>query len=194
MGNKIANSVLIGMVCCLGLLAQKLPPKELAGLVEGENTRQQVVSLVAESKREGIPLLLELTTESFPGVDDHSLQVGLADVFGEVKAEESIPFLLSHLILRRTEGADFAPWTKIDAVVLRSFPCIQALVSIGSTASRSLIKEYAGRSESENRQAAIFVVAHIPNVPEAADFLRGISNPTLLERAYIKKGLDLQTH
>jgi HEAT repeat protein len=194
MGNKIAKSVLICMVCCLGLPAQKLGRKELAGLVEGENTRQQAVSLVAESRREGIALLMELTTESFPGVDDHSLQVGLADVFGELRAEESIPFLQSHLILRRSEGADFAPWTKIDAVVLRSFPCIQALVSIGANASRALIKEYAGRNESENRQAAIFVVARIPNVPEAVGFLKGVSNPTALERDYINRGLELQTH
>ena|SRR3569833_1035916 len=194
MGNKIANSVLICMMCCLGLSTPKLTRQELAGLVEAENTRQQAVLLVAESRREGIALLMELTTKLFPGADDHNLQVGLADVFGELKAEESIPFLRSYLILRRSEGADFAPWTKTDAVVLRSFPCVQALISIGANASRALIKEYAGRNESENRQAAIFVVAHIPNVAEAAGFLTRVSNPTILERDYINKGLKLQTH
>jgi hypothetical protein len=195
MGNKIADLALICVMCSIGMPAQQLTPKALAGLVAGDDTREQVVSFVSESRRERIALLMELTTASFPGVDDHSLQVGLADLFGELKVDESIPFLVSHLILRRSEGADFAPWTKVDAVVLRSFPCVQALVSIGANASKALIKEYAGRNASENRLAAIFSVAHIPGVPEAAGFLEGVSSPTFLERDYINKGLlALQTH
>ena len=178
----------------MDLLGQRLTVNELPVLVAGEDTRQQAVSFVSASRRGRIPLLMQLTTESFPNVDDHSLQVGLADVFGEVKADESIPFLLRHLILRRSEGADFAPWTKIDPVVLRSFPCIRALVSIGARASKALIKEFAGGNDSEGRLAAIFVVAHIPGVPEASGFLKGVSNPTVLERYYIDRGLDLQKY
>ena len=135
---------------------------------------------------------MELTTESFPGVDNHSLQVGLAEIFGELKVEESIPFLVGHLILRRYEGVDFAPWSKTEPVALRTFPCIQALASIGGNGSKAIIKEYRTRNESEERLAAIFVVAHIPSVPEAIEFLKGVSNPTVLERYYINKGLKLQ--
>jgi hypothetical protein len=150
------------------------------------------VSLVLDSRRERIPLLIELTTGSFPSVNNDDLQVGLADIFGELKVEESIPFLVSHLILRRYYGADFAPWMKTDDTVLRTFPCIQALVSIGGNASKALIKEYRTRNKSEERSAAIFVVAHVPGVPEAIEFLKGVSNPTVLERDFISSGLRLQ--
>lgn len=150
------------------------------------------VAFVSGSRRERIPLVMELTTESFPSVDDHRLQVGLADIFGELKVEESVPFLANHLILRRYPGADFAPWSKRDPVVLQTFRPFRPSFRSGRTHLKALIKEYAGAKQSEKRLAAIFVVAHIPGVPEAVEFLKSVSEPTGLEREYINTGLELQ--
>src|SRR5215469_3958287 len=193
MGNKL-TVLLICAMRCMGLSAQQPTLKELAGLVADENTRQQVVSFVSASRRERIPLLMELTADSFPESDSYSLQIGLAEIFGELKVGESIPFLERHLILQRGEFANFAPWLKTEDVVLRSFPSVQALISIGPSAARALIKDYATSSKSDERLAAVFVVAHIRDVPEAIEFLKGISNPTGLERYYIDMGLKLQAH
>ena len=193
MGNKLTDLILICVTCCMGLPAQQVTLNGLAGLVADGNTRRQAMSFVSDSRRERIPLLIEMTTGSFPGVNNHNLQVGLAEIFGDLKVEESIPFLVSHLIMRRYEGVDFASWSKTDDGILGTFPCIQALVSIGPPASKAIINEYAARDGSEGRLAAIFVVARVPGVPEAVEFLKGVSNPTFLERYYIKQGLELQT-
>ena len=83
---------------------------------------------------------------------------------------------------------------KTETIVLRSFPCIQALVLIGAKGSRSLIQKYTGSSDSEERLGAIFVVAHVDGVPEAGAFLKGVSNPTILERSYIEQGMKRQEH
>jgi hypothetical protein len=175
--------------CGLPLVAQTIVNTDLARLLASEEGREDAIAFVSASPNDRIPLLLELTKRSGADADGHDLLVGLADAFGKLKVERAIPFLLKNLTLPRDQFIDLKPWMKTDYVIVQAFPSIAAMISIGPDASRAIMHAYGQAMTNEDRLASIFVVAHIPGVPEAKIFLRRVSLQASQERFFAQEGL-----
>ena len=172
------------------LSAQTVTQADLPRLLAKKSGSQRVISFVAASRAERLPLLLDLANTTPPDVDEHDLYVGLADTFGALKATEAIPFLLRNIALRRDLFLDLAPWLKTAQVIEWSFPAAAALISIGPDASRAVMRAYDQAMKPEERLAAVFVVSRIRGVSEARVFLSRVIGRADLERYFAQEGVE----
>ena len=161
-------------------------------MLANESTRSATVAKLAASGKGRIPLLISWTRNPPAQVDKLKLYVGLADTFGQLKATEAIPFLISNISLRRWAFDGPNTWLKTPAVVKERLPCILALIQIGPEASRALMNAYPHGMMDEDRLAAIFVISRIKGVPEARSFLLSVSGQINLERHLLEDGLNLR--
>jgi hypothetical protein len=180
---------MLSALCSGGPLLGQAAGQNLPGLLANEGDRQRAVSFVASSRAERVPLLLELAQTTPPGVDEHDLHVGLADVFGALKVTEAIPFLLLNASLRREAIIDLGSWIKTPQSIERSFPAVAALISIGPSASRAAMRAYDQPATPEQRLALLFVVSRVRGVPEARLFLSGALGRANLERFFAHEGM-----
>jgi hypothetical protein len=158
------------LMSCARAASQVYGEHELASMLARERTRRRAIAEIRDSGGAKIPLLLSWALTPPADVDGDDLKVGLADAFGQLKVSKAIPFLIGNICLRRSV-VDLQPWLKVDSVILRSFPSIAALIEIGPDASRELMKALKEPMRPEDRLAAIFVISHISDVPEALPFL-----------------------
>jgi hypothetical protein len=103
-----------------------------------------------------------------PGLNRTELFIGLADVFGELRTKEAIPFLIQNISLARWVRTNI--WMKEPDVVQGHLPAVGALIKIGPEASKALVDiDWISKSWDDNL-AAIFVVSQIGD-PEGRPFL-----------------------
>ena len=196
MGRKAA--VIAGAACAVGsLLLFTLKSREpeadraLAAALANDTTRSAAVASIVAAGRGKLPLLLFWAKTPPKGVVTCGFETGLADALGELRATEAIPFLVSRITMKRSCGANFAPWLKTIEVLKWNLPSVGALVRIGPDASRSLIKNFHQLPDGEDRIAALFVVAQIKGVPEARPFLQTALRQASAETYWSQEGINL---
>ena len=190
---RVMIKVWLGLILCSSAMSASLltqnNEQELALLLASKSERQKAIAFVAASRTSRVPLLLSLAKAVPPNVDEHELQVGLADAFGALKVTEAIPFLLRHIALRREALVDLRPWLKTADVIELSFPSVTALISIGPDASVAAMRAYDQATTPEERLAIVFVVSRIGGVPAAKPFLSHVVGRADLERYFAQEGL-----
>jgi hypothetical protein len=181
--------IIVGLVMsCTIAVAQEANDRELARLLANETTRSRAVSRILASGSAKIPLLLSWTKTAPTQVDEYQLYVGLADVFGQLRTTQAIPFLIKNIQLSRTNKTDV--WLKTAEVVQVEMPAVAALVRIGPAASRAVIHSFEAAMPPEDRLPLIFVVSRIRD-PEARAFLSSVLGELNLERSWAEDGLKL---
>jgi hypothetical protein len=157
----ISVSICAVTIALSAVHAQSIGDDRLAHDLADETTRQAAVASIVSVGRDEIPLLLRWA-ETLPArVDEEQMRIGLADAFGELCANDAIPFLIRNISLRRTGVVDLSPWLKTPEHVIETFPAVAALIKIGPEASRALIRAWTGPMKAEDRVAAIFVVSRL---------------------------------
>ena len=164
---------------------------ELARLLASPDTRHRAVYEIVMSGHADLPALLALARDPPDEVDKSGLYVGLADVFGRLRAKDAIPFLIENISLQRFTPAAGNIWLKTDQVVQEMLPAVVALIRIGPEASRALIREPWKERPPDDHHAAVFVVAHIRGVAEARNFLISALDNGPIERHWAEEGLRL---
>jgi hypothetical protein len=76
-----------------------------------------------------VPVLLSWTRTPPEGVNEYELDIGLADVFGQMRISEAIPFLIKNINLSRTGKMNV--WLKTASVIETEMPAVSALVASG---------------------------------------------------------------
>ncbi len=182
------------MQCCTSLLLQvallgRAPGAhtdvELALLLSKDATRKEGVSRAVSTREHSVPVLLQWTKDPPAIVDKHELFIGMADVFGELKVKEAIPFLVQNILMQRWMEANI--WMKTDKVLQERLPAAGALVRIGPDATFAILERYSEFGADE-RAAAIFTIAQIED-PRAREFLMEVTRQAALERYWSEQGL-----
>jgi len=154
-----------------------------------KSTRPDAVAEVVAAGSEKVPLLLSWTRNPPGGVDRRQLYLGMADVFGELRTKQAIPFLIENISLDQAFMLN-PPWLKSAQAVKARLPCVAALIRIGPEASDALIRAAEEPMERSDWLAVVFTVAQIGD-PGARDFLTSAAAKakTGVERARAEEGL-----
>ncbi len=86
--------------------------RALARRLADPQTRESAVAEVVTLGNRKVPLLLSWTRKPPGGLnfmERWELDIGLADVFGQLKTEAAIPFLISHISMTRSMNCDSCP-------------------------------------------------------------------------------------
>lgn len=195
---KITSMLALLLAICLGCSNCKaqeygssdLP--ELALMLASRSARAVAIERLAVAGKARVPQFLSLALNPPAHVDKNELYIGLAELFGKLKAAESIPFLVRNISLR--EYPDVSPniWLKTADSILERRPSMRALIQIGPESSRALIAAFHNGLNGEDRLAVIFVVSRIKDVPEAHEFLLSALWELNQERRLVEQGLRLQ--
>lgn len=177
---------------CLPVCARGAAEQSLAHELAGDGTRENAVAKIVARGSSVVPLLLSWTRKPPADVNEHDLNVGLADAFGRLKTKEAIPFLIKNISMKR--GAlDDTPntWLKVPEVIERRLPAVVALIQIGPEASEAVMRASWQRPMVDDAMlAAIFVVSRIPNVPGARRFLSSALSGANLQMFWAQEGID----
>ena len=175
------------MTCGIAL-GQAESDSQLARRLADPATRSDAVSRVLREGADRIPLLLSWAKRPPEQVNEYELDIGLADVFGQLKAREAIPFLIKNINLSLTNKAN--TWLKTAEIVEREMPAVAALVRIGLPASRAIMRAFETEAPMSpvERLPLIFVVSRIKD-PEARGFLSSVCGQANLERYWAEDGL-----
>ena len=191
MGRILAVTFAVAMNC-LPLCAGDAAEQSLAHELARDGSRRNAVDKIAARGSSLVPLLLLWTCNPPTDVNEHDLNVGLAEAFGRLKAKEAIPFLIKNITLKR--GAlDDTPntWLKVAEVIERRLPAVVALIQIGPEASEAVMRaSWEKPMVDDEMLAAIFVVSRIPNVPGARQFLASALGGANLRRFWAQEGID----
>ncbi|HYM05430.1 MAG TPA: hypothetical protein VEU11_02625 [Terriglobales bacterium] len=165
----------------------------LARELSDSRTRAKAVADIVASNGSTLPLLLVWAQAPPADVDQHELDIGLADVFGELKTKEAIPFLVGNIGLRRDHRVNV--WLKTPGAIEKELPAAAALIRIGPEGAKAVIQAYWQPMLAEDRAAAIFVVTKTveasPNaVPEARGFLQSALAHLRIDRLLAEEGLE----
>lgn len=184
---NLRTSVVIAVVMsCVIASAQDASDLELARLLANDSTRQSAVANIVASGGAKVPLLLSWTRTPPAQVDERGLHIGLADLFGQLKTKEAIPFLIKNISLPRSHRVNI--WLKTEEAIEAHFPAVAGLVGIGPAASQSVIRASWEPMLAEDRLAAIFVVARIQD-PEGRGFLLSALAEANMSRSFAERGL-----
>ena len=163
----------------------------LATALANDRAREAAITSIVAAGNSRVPLLLSWTRKPPSHVVTCGLYTGLADAFGRLRTKAAIPFLIENIAMRRSCGADFAPWLKTPRLIEWNLPAVGALVQIGPDASRAVIAAARRGMVQEDNLAAIFVVAQVGGVPEAGVFLRSALGRANMEAYRAEQGLEL---
>lgn len=153
-----------------GLLsAQTTDDLDLARRLANPYTRQDAVHKIVALGSAKTPVLLAWAANCPEGLDHTEPSIGLADIFGELKTKDAIPFLIQNISLGRWVRPNI--WMKTPEVVLGHLPAAAALIKIGPDASNALINTNWLSLPLEDHLAAILVVSRIGH-PDAKYFLQ----------------------
>ena len=173
--------------------ARHASDQALARRLADPNTRESAVAEVVSSGNRKVPLLLSWTRKPPAGIgnsyEQYQLYVGLADVFGELRTEAAIPFLIKYIGIDRTPMGN--SWMKTPNVVEHRMAAVKALMRIGKVASLAVIQASSdGHMTGEDRLAAIYVVSSVRDVPEARIFLYEALGEANLQRHWAEDGIS----
>jgi hypothetical protein len=156
--------------------------KELAS----ETTRESAILGVLEQRTPSVSRLIELGRNPPPGINQHGLRIGLADLFGRMRAEEAIPFLVANITLQRY--GDMNTWTRTDQVIEGRLPAGHALILIGAPAVEPLARAYWKPTTSEERNAIMFTLSRIAN-PGTEEFFNAAMFGLRLQKEWAEAGI-----
>jgi len=158
------------VLSCAVASAMNAHDRSLARRLADPKARQSAVNEVEKAGSKKIPLLLSWTRHPPARVNALSLNIGLADAFGALKAKEAVPFLIKNISLDRTGALDTL--MRSEDVIESQMPSVAALIRIGGSASDAVMRACWGPMTSEDRLAAIFVVSRsAKEIPDARGFL-----------------------
>jgi hypothetical protein len=178
------------LIACIISTLQAGGNEELARRLANGRTREQAVAEIQTSGASSVPVLLKWAQKPPPKIDEYDLDIGLAEVFGQLRVTAAIPFLVSRLGLQNPRFVGFSTWLKTEEVIEKTFPALSALIKIGPDASRAVIEAYPSLRTLDERIAAMFVVSHVTGVPEARDFFIRASGAANTERIWAERGLS----
>ena len=160
-------------------------------LASGDGYVQQAtVGQIVKAGAERVPLLLSWARKPPDGVDAYRLNIGLADAFGQMKTEASVPFLIKVIGINRFYPEDINPWIKVPSVIEDAYPAAAALIRIGPAGAKAAIAASDGPMTADERLVAIFVVARVRGVgPRAREFLSVARGEANLELYWAEEGL-----
>jgi hypothetical protein len=177
------------LICCLITQAYSFQEPgleaKLAQDLADETTRESAIRGVQEQGTPSIARLIQLGNDPPQGVNHHRLLIGLADLFGRLKAEEAIPFLADNITLQRYN--DMNTWTRTDAVVEGRLPAAHALIQIGGPAVNPLARAYWKPTTFDERNAIMFTLSKIAT-PEAEEFFRVAISAMRLQMEWAEAG------
>lgn len=163
--------------------------EELARRLADVVYRREAVAQIVAAPSLYVPVLLSWSKNPPSGVPQVELYFGMAQVFGELKTKEAIPFLIKNISVRPIL-ANGNTWMKAAPTIEARLPAVGALIKIGPDASKALIQAYSQLMTAEDRLAAIFAVSRIGD-PAARDFLRIAVAMTSNERYWAEEGLKV---
>ena len=197
----LARAVIIIAAAVTKLAAQNPADTGLATLLADDQTRDTGVRVVVTSGTDNIPLLLSWARTPPPKLDDfqqYILRISLAQIFGQLKIAEAIPFLIKNISLLDWPLVMPNVWMKTPQVIEQRMPAVSALIRIGPEALDALMDKTWGAEAAGDRLAAIFVVARIaaatkdPQMSEKArEFLLTSLREANLQRHWAQEGLSL---
>lgn len=169
--------------------------RELARRLLDDSTRAGAIAGIAASGIPRVPVLLKWTHKPPIRIDDfdrYRLNTALAEIFGRLRAQEAIPFLIQNITLQNWPLAPNT-WMKTPEVIEQRMPAIEALIQIGPKAYDALIHIPWYRSEPEERLAAILVVSKLAvgmsDHSEAREFLASMAGQANMQRFWAEDGL-----
>lgn len=160
------------------------------------DSQQQAVRTLLASGRNKLPLLLSWAEAAPPQLNDLEVTVlcdALADIFGELKTEEAIPFLIKNIGHQRFPPIGGVVWAKPLSVIERQEPAMTALVRMGPTAAVAIIRASPWNMGPEERMATIIAVSEIAyqmkDPKEELTFLKEMLAQSNIERRWAEEGL-----
>jgi len=155
---------------CLAAQAQDENDR-LVRLLVNDKTQAKTVADIVASGHDKMSLLLSWTKNP-PGRLDpfelETLKVGLADIFGQLKTNEAVPFLVKNIRMQRSIFLMPGFGLKEGRVVLERLPAVAALVKISTPALESLERALYVAPPSENRLPFAFAITHTSELDELA--------------------------
>jgi hypothetical protein len=156
--------------------------KELARQLSDDATQKDAVAKVVAAGPAKVPLLLSWAAHppaDLPVLGEYFLDIALADIFGQLKTKEAIPFLASNISMHRWPYMSPNMWRRSPQTVLDEMPAVAALIGIGREALPGIIETVTRApldpSSYEGYLAAVFVAPRIAATAEdqkkARDFL-----------------------
>jgi len=168
--------------------AQAPSNRELVKLIEDDSTRDAAVQKIVASGNSKARELLEWTQGAPKDVNTYRLYLGLAEVFGQLRMREAIPFLIRNITLEIWPQSPNI-WMKSPSAIRGRMPAVSALIEIGKAASLALINEPLEGMPPDRRLATMFVVGQVAGVPESKEFLNRIISQANTERFWAEEGL-----
>lgn len=101
------------------------------------------------------------------GVAGEQLYLSMIEVYGRLKAEDGIPFLIDHISW--TEASTGGMWLKKPEIVASRLPAVHALLQIGRPATSPLINAYY-KTAGEDRWAIVLTLVLMKD-PKARETL-----------------------
>jgi hypothetical protein len=160
-----------------------------------EGTRDAAIRSVVASRQPTVRSLLTLAHEppaQFGLWEQARLATSLADIFGELRAPEAIPFLVEKISIENLPWPSPDIWTKPHDVIIARMPAVRALIRIGAPAAAAIMKG-PEPCEFTSRMAGTLVVSRIAqtmrNPQEAVLFLKDRRAGASMELQLAEEGL-----
>jgi hypothetical protein len=161
---------------------------ELARRLADPSARSAASYEIVRSGAVKVPALLQLAESPPASVNRTELLVSLADIFGQLRTKEAIPFLIQNISLARWVRPNI--WDKAPNVIEEHLPAVTALIKIGPEACKALIDIDWMSKPWEDNLAAIFVVSQIGDPGGRPLLVTAIARANL-ERYRAEQGLKL---
>jgi hypothetical protein len=166
----------------------------LIAQLSDSGTREAAVSEIVAAGHDKVPLLLSWTSRPPDVINPlrmFQLKIAMAEVFGQLKVLEAVPFLIDNLNLQAIPASNI--WTKNPDAIMSRLPAVAALISIGRGARPALFEAFNKPSMPDDRLAMTFVLSRTAQTPaevkETKDFFNSIIQGMRLERFWIDEGL-----
>ena len=193
--NVSTLTLIAAAVSCVAALGQDADDLTLARLLAHQDTQQAAVRSVTNAG-DRVRVLLSWTKAPPTQLNDLELTVlddGLADIFGMLKTEDAIPFLLKNIGRQRFPPSGGVIWTKPLAFMEEQMPAMAALIKIGPPAAKAIIQASPWDMGHAERLAAIVAVSEIAyqmkDPQQELTFLRGMLAQANGERRFAEEGL-----
>jgi hypothetical protein len=166
--------------------SQDLGDKELARRLSDYATQKDAIAKVIAAGADKVPLLLSWAAHppaDLPGLDEYFLDIALADIFGQLKTKEAIPFLAANISMHRWPYMNPNMWRRSPQTVVEEMPAAAALIALGRDALPNVIETVKRTpldpSSYEDYLAAVFVAPRIAVTPEDKNKTRDFLSATL---------------
>ena len=194
--NLLAKT-LISIGCgCVVACAQGTADLDLAHQLGDRETQPAAVNEIVTSGRDRVPLLLAWTKAAPPQLNDLEVTIlndAIADIFGQLKVEEAIPYLVKNIGYQRFPPYPGVIWYKPLPVIEEQLPAMTALIRIGPKAAEAIMRASPWDMGTEGRQRPSFAVSEIAYTmkdhEKEKSFLKGMLALAESECRFAKEGL-----